>query len=368
MPAKTPDPAVAGTVPFPARPEFAGYLPDMTHIFHDDAAAIDDSQASAVAVVGYGNQGRSWALNLRDSGLDVTVCVRADPTRETAEADGFDAADVAAANDADVICVLVPDDIIPSLPLSPKPDALVIVASGYTLAFGRLDPQCDVGMVAPRMLGPEVRRCYLEGVGFITAVGVHRDVTGTAQARVLAVAKAIGGLRQGAMELSPTHEAVLDLAVEQALAPALKRVSESFVQVMLERGVPIEAIVTELVLSGEVERTYRLVRLEGGAAQMLYHSPTSQYGQLSRADRYQHLDVAATMRELVQDIASGRFADEWEAERDAGYPHLEELRSAAMAPEIMAFEADLRSEDWARAPPPAEAAVGAPGAPVNGWS
>ena len=88
---------------------------------------------------------------------------------------------------------------------------------------------------------------------------------------------------------------------------------------MLEQGVPIEAIVTELVLSGEVERTYRLVRLEGGAAQMTYHSPTSQYGQLSRAGRYDHLDIAATMRELVDDIASGRFADEWDAERDAGY-------------------------------------------------
>ena len=84
----------------------------------------------------------------------------------------------------------MPDDAIPSVPLSPKADALVIVASGYTLAFDRLDPACDVGMVAPRMLGPEVRRCYEEGVGFITGVGVHRDVTGTAQARTLAVAKA----------------------------------------------------------------------------------------------------------------------------------------------------------------------------------
>jgi ketol-acid reductoisomerase len=229
------------------------------------------------------------------------------------------------------------------LPLSPKRDGLVIVASGYTLAFGRLDPAYDVGMVAPRMLGPEVRRCYSEGVGFITAVGVHRDVTGTARARLLAVAKAIGGLRQGAIELSPRQEAVLDLAVEQALSPALRQVSESFVRVMLEQGVPIEAIVTELVLSGEVERTYRLVRLEGGAAQMAYHSPTSQYGQLSRAGRFEHLDMVSTMRELVDDIASGRFADEWDGERDAGYPHLEELRAKAMAPEVLAFEADLRA-------------------------
>jgi len=297
-----------------------------------------------VAVVGYGNQGRSWALNLRDSGLDVSVCVRADATRDAAEGDGFATLDLSDANEADVLCLLIPDDVVPTLPLAPRADALVLVASGYTLAFGRLDPACDVGMVAPRMLGPEVRRCYEEGVGFITAVGVHRDATGHARARTLAVAKAIGGLRQGALELTPMQEAVLDLAVEQALSPVLRRVSESFVQVMLEEGVPIEAIVTELVLSGEVERTYRLVRLEGGAAQTLYHSPTSQYGQLSRAGRYDHLDVAATMRELVDDITSGRFADEWDAERDSGYAQLNALRDRAMAPEILAFEADLRSK------------------------
>ncbi|MES4793321.1 MAG: ketol-acid reductoisomerase, partial [Chloroflexota bacterium] len=291
-----------------------------------------------VAVVGYGNQGRSWALNLRDSGLDVTVCVRRDATRDAAEADGFAAADPEKANGADVLCLLVPDDVIPTLPLAPRPDALVVVASGYTLAFGRLDPSCDTSMVAPRMLGPEVRRCYTDGTGFITAVGVHRDVTGTALARTLALAHALGGLRQGAIALTPHQEAVLDLAVEQALAPALSRVNNAFVQVMLEKGIPLEAVVAELVLSGEFERTYRLVRLEGAVAQMAYHSPTSQYGQLSRAGRFDHLDVASTMREIVAAIADGSFADEWDAERDAGYPRL----AKAMAPAIVEFEADLR--------------------------
>jgi ketol-acid reductoisomerase len=316
----------------------------VTTILHDHDANLEALAGQRIAIVGYGNQGRSWALNLRDSGLDVTVCVRADPSREQAERDGFSTKEVTDAGEADVVCLLVPDDVIPTLAVIPGPRSLVIVASGYTLAFGRLDPDCDVGMVAPRMLGPEVRRCYEEGVGFITAVGVHRDVTGTARHRTLAVAKAIGGLRQGAMELSAMHEAVLDLAVEQALSPALRRVSESFVQVMLEHGVPIEAIVTELVLSGEVERTYRLVRLEGGAAQMTYHSPTSQYGQLSRSGRFGHLDLASTMREIVDFIESGRFAEEWDEERDSGYPNLESLRARAMAPEILAFEADLRSK------------------------
>jgi len=75
---------------------------------------------------------------------------------------------------------------------------------------------------------------------------------------------------------------------------------------------------------------------------MAYHSPTSQYGQMSRDGSFAHLDLATKMRELVEDITSGRFADEWEAERDAGYPRLEALRAKAVSPEILAFEADLR--------------------------
>src|SRR6184192_3426367 len=170
----------------------------MSEILHESDADHSALDGSRVAVVGYGNQGRSWALNLRDSGLDVAVCVRADASRDQAIADGFTAGELADASAADVVCVLVPDDVIPSLPLDRPDDGLTILASGYTLAFDRFDPPGDVGMVAPRMLGPEVRRCYEEGIGFITAVGVHRDATGSARERTLAVAKAVGGLRPGA--------------------------------------------------------------------------------------------------------------------------------------------------------------------------
>ena len=121
----------------------------MTTILHEPDADPGAIEGSRVAVVGYGNQGRSWALNLRDSGLDTVVCVRADETRARAEADGFTPAELDASSDADIVCLLVPDDVIPTIPLTPRDDALVVVASGYTLAFDRLDPPCDVGMVAP---------------------------------------------------------------------------------------------------------------------------------------------------------------------------------------------------------------------------
>ena len=328
-----------------------------TKIFYEADADTGALDGQTVAVVGYGNQGRSWALNLRDSGVDPVVCVRNDESREQAVAEGFDAAELEAASDADVICLLVPDDAIPELPITPRDGALSIVASGYTLAFGRFDPAGDRALVAPRMLGPEVRLCYEEGWGFITALGVERDVTGTAQARTLAVAKGIGGLRQGAIEMSPRQEAVLDLAVEQVLSPALTHVNMAFTQLMLENDIPLEAIVTELNLSGEVERSYRLVREVGFVGQLGFHSPTSQYGQLSRRGTFDDFDVLGRMRELNDDIVSGRFADEWDAQREAGHPRLKELWDEFANETIAGYEQDLRRRLGEKVSPAGPAAV-----------
>jgi ketol-acid reductoisomerase len=315
----------------------------MTTILRDSDADPGALDGQAVGVVGYGNQGRSWALNLRDSGLDPAVFVRGDETRDQAIAEGFEAGDLEDAGKADVLCLLVPDDIIPALPITPKPDALVIVASGYTLAFERFEPDCDIGMVAPRMIGPEVRTTYEEGVGFISAVGVEQDRTGTARVRTLAIARAIGGLRQGGIEMSAWQEAILDLAVEQVLSPALRRVNLGFTQVMAEQGIPIEAILCELFLSGEVERTFKRLRLEGYAGQLQHHSPVSRYGQLTRAAEFDEVDVLTDMRRLVADIADGSFADEWDAERDAGHPTLAKLEAEVTSGEFEQWEAEIRS-------------------------
>jgi ketol-acid reductoisomerase len=316
----------------------------MTTIYYEADADPTILHGQSIAVVGYGNQGRSWALNLRDSGLQPRVCVRADESRQRAIDDGFDVASLEDADSADIVCILIPDDAIPHLPLRRREDGLTIVASGYSFAFDRFKPAGDLAMIAPRMLGPEVRLCYEEGAGFITAIGVHVDATGRALPRTLAIARAIGGLRQGALALTPRQEAVLDLAVEQVLSPALTHVNSAFVRAMLDEGIPLEAILTELVLSGEVERSYRLLREIGFAAQMGFHSPTSQYGQLSRRGIYDALDFAPIMRDATRKITSGEFANEWDAEAAAGYPTLNALLKQHAGPDMVAFEKATREQ------------------------
>ncbi len=111
---------------------------------------------------------------------------------------------------------------------------------------------------------------------------------------------------------------------------------------MSENDIPIEAVITELMLSGEVERSYALVRRLGFVGQLGFHSPTSQYGQLSRRGAFDHLDVEGRMAELLDEITSGRFADEWDEQRDAGHPRLAELKEIHANQAIADFEMDLR--------------------------
>ncbi len=158
----------------------------MTTILHERRCRSRAIAGSRVAVVGYGNQGRSWALNLRDSGLDTVVCVRADETRARAAADGFTPVELDASSEADIVCLLVPDDIIPTIPLAPR--GRRPRRGGERLHAGVRSARSRTATWAwwrPRMLGPEVRSCYEEGVGFITAFGVHRDATGRARKRTL---------------------------------------------------------------------------------------------------------------------------------------------------------------------------------------
>lgn len=162
-----------------------------------------------VAVIGYGNLGRSVALNLRDSGVAVIIGNSDDEYRVPAAGDGFTVVDIAeAAAAADVLWLLIPDEEIPEVfaeqiaPNLARNDA-VCFASGYVLAFGLVEPEEDVDvlLLAPRMLGEEVRRSYLDGTGFLSYVSVERDASATAQPLLLALAGAVGSLRRGAMEL-----------------------------------------------------------------------------------------------------------------------------------------------------------------------
>jgi ketol-acid reductoisomerase len=323
----------------------------MPTVYRDADARLDALAGERVAVLGYGNQGRSQALNLRDSGLDVRIGVRADETRARATADGFAALEPAdAVAEADVVMLLLPDEVMPEVfeaQVRPalRPGACVEVASGYNVAFGLVDPPAsvDVVMVAPRMIGPGVRELFLAGQGFPSFVAVHRDASGRARERMLALARGIGSTRAGCLELSCADEAALDLFNEQGFGPAFGLALTSALQTLVDAGFPPEAVLLEILHSGELAYTLgRMVR-EGVVDQMNHHSHTSQYGSMTRAIRFLDVDLRSRMERVLDEIRSGAFAREWSEERRNGMPLYTKLREARLQHPVRSWEQQVRA-------------------------
>ena len=295
----------------------------MSTIYHDDDADLSVLKDATLAVIGYGNQGRSQALNLRDSGLSVIVGNIGDASREKAREEGFEAFDIAdACARADGILLLVPDEIMPEVyaeHVAPHLEAgnLLDFASGYTVAFGLIEPPADVDvvMVAPRMIGPGVRDTYLARNRVPELRGGPPGRSGRALARMLALARGMGSTRAGCIAMSLHDEASLDLFTEQGFGPAFGQVLMGAVNLLVEKGYPPEAVLLELLLSGEFEYTLGKAREVGFLKQMDFHSQTSQYGSITRAGRFAHLGepMREGMESVLESIRSGEFAREWSA-------------------------------------------------------
>jgi len=322
----------------------------MAKTYYDKDASLDILKGKTIGVIGYGNQGRAQALNLRDSGLEVIIGVRADETRQQAIEDGFQAFPIKeAAAKSQVVLLLIPDEIMPEvfksevLPGLSEGDA-VCFASGYNVAFKFIEPPpgIDFIMVAPRMIGDGVRQCYVDGTGFPSFIAVEQDASGNALAVTLAIARGIGTTKKGAMELTFAQEAELDLFTEQGFGPAFGSVLLSAMQVLTDTGYPPEAALVELLLSGEFAYSMQKIAEIGFFPQMELHSHTSQYGSMTRAIRYMIPEIAENMKAVLEDIRSGAFAREWDAEQKAGLKTFNELKEARNLHPIAEWEKATR--------------------------
>jgi ketol-acid reductoisomerase len=298
--------------------------------YHEEDARVEALELLVVGVVGYGNLGRSLALNLRDSGLNVLVGNIDDEYRKRAIDEGFEAVPIEdAVARSDIVWVVVPDEVIPSCFLeaiapSLRPEAAVCFASGYPLAYGLVKPpsNVDVLLIAPRMLGVEVRSTYLEGSGYVSFVSVEHNASGLASERLLALARAAGALRRGALELSAVDEATLDLFIEQSVGPWLGTALLLAFQLGVEAGLPPEALVLELYMSGEMSRTFQTFADVGFLASVGWHGLIAAYGGFVRTLTIDRDGMERDFREALDEIRSGRFALRLQDEEASGYPTL----------------------------------------------
>ena len=309
----------------------------MIAVLYDDDADLAHLQNKTVAIIGYGNQGRAQALNLRDSGVRVIVGAIRDATAEEAQRDGMTVVSIADAVDqADALALLIPDevqrdvyqqDIAPRL----RPGHVLDFAHGYNIHFGFIRPPTDVDviMVAPRMIGANVRRAFERGRGVPAYIAVAHDASGHARDIALAWAKGIGATRAGVLETTFAQETDLDLFTEQGVWPIIMRDLLLSYEVLVDAGFEPEMVALELYGSGEAAEVFHEMARLGIIEQMRLHSHTSQYGTLSRGPGMLPDDTRHRLRAALDAIRSGAFAKEWSSEQAAGYPNFERLRAHA---------------------------------------
>jgi ketol-acid reductoisomerase len=303
-------------------------------IYYDDDADPALLEGRKVAVLGYGSQGHAHALNLQDSGVDVRVGLRdGSSSWVKAEDAGLKVLPIAeAVKEADVIMVLLPDteqaaiykrDIEPNLD---GRDSLAF-AHGFNIHFGQIRPPkgVDVWMIAPKGPGHLVRRTFEEGGGVPSLVAVQVDETGKAKQTALAYARAIGATRAGVLDTTFEEETETDLFGEQVvLCGGLTELIKGSYETLVAAGYQPESAYFETL--HEVKLIVDLI-YEGGITNMRYSiSDTAEYGDMTRGPRIITDETRAEMRRILDDIQSGRFANEWILENQAGRPVFNALR------------------------------------------
>ncbi|MUM64115.1 ketol-acid reductoisomerase [Acidianus infernus] len=304
----------------------------LAKIYTDQDASLDPIKDKKIAVLGYGNQGRAWALNLRDSGLNVIVGLeREGNSWKQAVQDGFQPVHTEdAVKQADIIIFLIPDmvqryvyreKVQPNM----KEGADLVFAHGFNIHYKLIDPPStsDVYMVAPKGPGATVRDFYTKGGGVPALVAVQQNPSGKAMEKALAIAKGIGATRAGVIETTFKEETETDLFGEQTtLVGGVMELMRSAFRTLVELGYQPEVAYFETI--NEMKMIVDIIYEKGFTGMLKAVSDTAKYGGLTVGKFVINDEVRKRMLEAAEKIRSGKFAEEWIEEYNRGSPTIKE--------------------------------------------
>ncbi|WP_339063369.1 ketol-acid reductoisomerase [Fusobacterium polymorphum] len=321
-----------------------------TTVYYDADCNLQKLVGKKITVLGYGSQGHAHALNLKENGMDVTIGLRKDSkTWKVAEEAGFVVKETGeAVKDADVVMVLIPDEIqgdtytnsiVPNL----KKGAYLGFGHGFNIHFKKIQPREDINvfMVAPKGPGHLVRRTFQEGSGVPCLIAVYQDPSGDTKDIALAWASGIGGGRSGILETTFKQETETDLFGEQAvLCGGITELIKTGFEVLTEAGYdPVNAYFECL---HEMKLIVDLI-YEGGFGKMRHSiSNTAEYGDFLAGPKVITSASKDAMKGILADIQSGKFADEFLADSKAGQPFLKAHREEASKHQIEKVGQELR--------------------------
>ena len=324
-------------------------------MFYDDDADLAHLKGKTVAILGFGSQGHAHAQNLKDSGVDVVVGLRADSSSVAkAQAAGLEVLPIAdAASRGDIVMVLLPDEKHGELYESEIVDG---IAQGNHLMFGhgfsihyetvKPPPGVDVSLAAPKGPGHLVRRQFLEGSGVPGLIAIQEDATGTAKDVALAYAKAIGCTRGGVIETTFREETETDLFGEQAvLCGGASELVQAGFDTLVEAGYDPQMAYFECL--HELKLIVDLMYEKGLAGMRYSISNTAEYGDYTRGKRVITDETRQNMKGILDEIQSGQFAREWIAENRAGQENFLRMREEQAGSEVETTGKELRAKmDW----------------------
>src|SRR3954464_7307652 len=323
----------------------------MATMYYDDSADLSVIQGRKVAIIGYGSQGHAHALNLKDSGVDVRVGLPATSrSRARAQAAGLTTGEVAEVSRwADVVMILIPDtsqakvyrdEIEPNLAAG----NMVMFAHGFNIRFGAIVVRgdVDVSMVAPKSPGHRVRELFVEGAGTPALFAIHQDATGKARELTLSYAKGIGVMRAGVIETTFKEETETDLFGEQAvLCGGVSALVKAGFETLVEAGYQPEIAYFECL--HELKLIVDLI-YQGGLNYMRYSvSDTAEWGDYTAGPKIVTAETKKAMQQILADIQSGKFANEWMKEYEAGLPNFKRMRAEEAKHPVEVVGAKLRS-------------------------
>jgi ketol-acid reductoisomerase len=289
-----------------------------------------------VAVLGFGNQGRAQALNLKDSGIDVVVGLRgASGSAREAEEAGLETALIEDATaSADLVMFLAPDEALAGIYKEVEARIRYCAAIGFshglTIHFGQIRPRhdLDVYLVAPKGPGTALRSLYEQGKGMVALWAVAQDSSGKARELALAYGKAIGCARAGLIASSFAEECEADLFNEGAVVwGAVPEILTAGFETLVEAGISPEVAYLECV--GELKLIAELIEARGIAGMREAISNTAELGAVLGGPRVVDDHVRQNMRAVLDEVRSGRFAEALRQEAVGGYPKLENARAKA---------------------------------------
>lgn len=320
-------------------------------IYYDKDADLSIIRGKKVAIIGFGSQGHAHAGNLKDSGVDVVVALRAgSPTAKKAEAAGLAVKSVPdAVKWADLIMVLTPDEFQSQLyknEIEPnlKQGATLAFAHGFAIHYNQVVPRADLDviMIAPKAPGHTVRNEFVKGGGIPDLVAIYQDASGKAKDVALSYASAIGGGRTGIIETTFKDETETDLFGEQAVlcGGCVELVKMGF-ETLTEAGYAPEMAYFECLheLKLIVDLMY-----EGGIANMNYSiSNNAEYGEYVTGPKVINEESRKAMRQALKDIQNGEYAKKFIAEGATNYPSMTAYRRNNAAHPIEVVGTKLRS-------------------------